>query len=112
MNDLQEYLEAGFKDVSFIPKDKRFCTHFLQKKVQNRTGTILYFINVWVYDFSEFGGPKCVSDADSHMYTKETGDFGIAITIKPRDVGGVQGVLRFFESAYVALGCIPDIHND
>lgn len=94
------------------------CTHLFQKTVYAEDRIKLYFINVYLWDFSCFNlnGGKSV-EVEVYLFqpgtVSEEEATNLRLTIPvwnpDTDISQVEVVIA---DTYARLGCIPDIHNN
>lgn len=108
-SDLQS---AGFRRSTAACNGKPGAIALWQLRV-SRDRTVLYFVNIWVWDFSSHGLPAAVQDryrysAEVRFYT-DNDSFDLDLHIEPKH--NVPYVLEKYATAYSVLNCIPDPHN-
>jgi hypothetical protein len=110
-NDL---LSAGFRQYpasTNLDKGPLF-----QKCYEDPNGRSLYFINITEHIDLIERHPDLADNyrwsAECHLYFDDEGLKGSCVTYFIRSATTVAEIEEFYQRAFVALGCVPDPHND
>lgn len=119
---IQSFTNMGFKFYNKQPSHPEHSKGLLQKRVRHEDSKIkfhqvspektLYFISVFVYDFSSiknYPGDRFSFDAEIHMYRGET---VIRLHLNPGDFNNLEDFQDDIMWMFHRLNCRPDPHND
>jgi hypothetical protein len=108
----QAFLDAGYREWHLGGSSLHSTPYLLQKCIRGEDGTKLYFIDVLVYDWTEFQD-RSVTDIgwqpEAHFNTQsETKQpFQVVMLTNNNDTANPVAIETFFQRIYDAMACDP-----
>lgn len=105
----QEFLDAGYREWRSGAGDEAHKT-LLQRAIRDNTGKHLFFVDVWVWDWSEFRDR--VQDLVTYtpsVHFNMHGDRNQSFEVKMHDskTMTISQIEAFFEKIYKMMNCQP-----
>lgn len=116
MLDVSALLEAGYRQHKC---DDRIANNTFYQKVIRSGEEKLYFLNVtfWYFDtYYPTKGLQTKASCEARLYLPEdnslVGATGVTLELHlEMQTATVAEIEAFYATAYKALGCVPDLHN-
>lgn len=110
-----ELTQAGYKQCvdNMAPEYVKETRYFYQKKIYRITdGILLYFINVYEYDWRHFNhrNKDFAYEAKLHLYVDDKADcLHVHFNCDEFEVRELE---EYVSDLYLQIGCVPDKLND
>ena len=104
----KELIKLGYRRYQH---HKQEVDAFYQRAVYGKNGEKLYFLNVELYDFNQFGRNKVSAAMESNLYLYKDDSAGFVVS-RSIENGDIESTEKFFKNVYDELNCVPDIHNN
>lgn len=109
-----ELISAGYRSFTW---NEKYCIGAYQKVIYTNDGEKKkYFVNFFIWQFDVRSSLKGMNHItiDCRLYlsndSKDSG--GVVINPVLGPTWTIQDVEAFYEKAYLALGCVPDVNNN
>jgi hypothetical protein len=107
----QDFIDSGYKE--YVNYDKsRTADCLLQKRIRNKDNKTKYFINVYMYDFSQYPQvniePKIQFEAESRFNDKDEGFYTFTI----HKIDDINKMEEKMDELFIKMDFINDPHNN
>jgi len=102
------WLAAGYKESFQGQPLGRMTNYLLQKRIRDARGTTLFFINTWVYDWtncSNWSSERIAYEAEANFNSH--GDQPPTFNVVLHRPETPEATEAFFRKMYDAMGCQP-----
>jgi hypothetical protein len=113
-----QLLAAGYRAFK---QDNAVADNLLyQKRIRDGEAT-LYFLNVTIWNFGKHFPDRVKTNSvqvscETQLYPPESdqlvGSGGFKLELSLQDTATIEEMERFYDHAYRAMSCVPDLHNN
>lgn len=116
MLDVSALLEAGYRPHKC---DNQVADNTVYQKVIRSGVEKLYFVNVTFWYFDKHYPDRCahtMASCEARLYLPEAnplvGSAGFTLALHLEMTATVAEIEAFYATAYKAMQCVPDLHNN